>query len=296
LVTTQVDKNYHESNINAFLFVSVFFGISSITLKKYLITAVIFLTVFLGIANSNSGVVVLMNGKIVNAENGKPVTAKVKFVDENGKVHSSSSNSSDGVFQQVIPSGYTYSIFFDGWLTENVVNKIVVPKYSEYSELGYEFKVTEIKQGLLISKTNFFEKNSDKINPEAKETLQSLKDLIVNQKGIVFEVSINSADSYFQKKTVKESYTEKGRKKTRNVVISTEKQLLELLDKRKENLINLLDELKIHQKSINMTTELIVVQPKPKAKIKTKSKSQILSTDEIFADNLIIRVDKVMKF
>ena len=254
------------------------------------------MTASLGFAYSNTGVVILINGKIINTENGKPIAAKVKFIDENGKVHSSSSNSNDGVFQQVLPSGFTYSVFIQGWLTNKELSKIVVPKYSEYAELGYEFRVTELKKGLIISATNFFEKNSDVIKPDAIETLKSIKGLNSTQSGLVFEATINSGDSYFQKKTVKESYTEKGRKKTRNVVLTPEKQLNELLDKRKEKLISMLNELQIQQNNVNIKTELIVHPPKPKAKVKTKSKSKVISTDEIFADNLIIRIDKVMKF
>lgn len=243
-----------------------------------------------------ANVVVLVSGKIIDTETGKPVTTKVKFIDDNGKAISTPTNSNDGAFQQVLTSGNSYQVVVEGWLTNNEQKILKIPAFTEYAELGYDFKVKKLQEGLVVSANNFFEKNSEKIKPDAVEEIKSIKELMKNQVGLVFEVTINSSDSYFKKKVVKESYIQKGRKKTRNGTVTTETQLNELLDKRKNAFIELLKELQIQPKNFNIKTELVVIPPKPKAKINTKSKSKQVHVEELFADNLIIKIEKVMKF
>ncbi len=45
-----------------------------------------------------------------------------------------------------------------------------------------------------------------------------------NQNGVIFEAAINSADSYFETKTVKIQVTEKGKRKIKSIKTTTDEQ------------------------------------------------------------------------
>ncbi|MBX3043033.1 MAG: hypothetical protein KIT33_02195 [Candidatus Kapabacteria bacterium] len=244
---------------------------------------------------SNS--VVLVQGKLINKSNNKPIGTKIKFIDDEGKEITSSSNSGEGDFQIVVPSGKKYDVIIEGWLQEKDIQKIDIPVYNSYSELGYEFLLTPLKQGISLASGAFFEKNSEKFNSNFDEVVSELKKLLKHQKGIILEAKISSADSYFKSYKVKENYLDKkGKKKVRDKTVTTEVQLNDLLDKRKLALEEILSSHNIPLKSVNISTELIVNPPKPKVKVKTKGKNKSVSLDELFSENLIITIAKVMKF
>jgi hypothetical protein len=240
--------------------------------------------------------VVLVNGKLLNQSNNKPVATKIKFIDIDGKVNSAASNSEDGSYQIVVQSGKDYGIVVEGWLPSNEMQRISIPAFTEYSELNYDFSLVQIKKGLILSAGNFFEKNSNKIKPEGLEQFQNIKNLLTEQKGLVFEALIRSGDSYFKKKTYNETYKIKGKTRTRKATLTTESQLLELLDKRKSALIEILETNNIPLKSVNIKVELQVRDPqKNSSKIKTNKKSKSFTIEEVFSENLTISIDKVIK-
>lgn len=257
----------------------------------------IILSTFIGVCNLSAGVIVLMNGKLTEKSTGKPIAAKIKFYDKSGKEHSSNSNSNDGVFQQVLPPGNEYTVVVVGWIVSPEKRKLIIQDYKEYTEFSSDFELVEIKPGLTLTSAKIFEKNGSNINAESDEFFKYLKYIGSSHKGVIFEVAINSADSYFETKTVKIQIAEKGKRKTKNIKSTTDEQLTQLLNQRKVEFLNKLTEYSIPEKSVNIRTELVINKPKPKAKVKTKKKSKTIveTTPELFPDDVILKIDRVIK-
>lgn len=258
---------------------------------------ILLLIFFTSLSGLYSGVVVLVNGKLTNITNKKPIATKINFVSTENKVYTAASNSNDGTYQVVLQSGMDYYVVVEGWLPQAESRFITIAPHNEYAELGYDFQVEQLKKGITILSGNFFEKNSANIPADVKEKFHILKNLFKEQKGLSFEAVIKSSDSYFKSKKVKETYEHKGKKKTRMATVTSEIQLNELLDKRKQALMDILQEFEIPLKSVNIKTELIVLPSgKEKSRVKTKTKKKSISVEELFSENLSIKIDKVMKF
>jgi len=252
---------------------------------------ILFIVLIFSAINLYSGVIILINGKLTDKSTGKPIATKIKFIEESGKVHQSNSNSIDGKFQQVLPVGKLYDIVIDGWVIDNHLRTIHIGEYQEYTELEYNYLAEKISVGMIIGSDNIFEKNSSQIKTDKLDILKYVKEFTRNQRGIFLQANISSTDSYFNSKSIKESYLDKrGRKKIRTVKKSNEEQLRQLLDERKNALITKLNELGIPLNNITINTELVVIKPK----VNKKSKKQV-QVEEIFADNLIVKIEKVLK-
>ncbi len=289
------------ANIIYSLYVILILIIGSSKLKIKLMIQLIVIISLAGICNLSAGVIVLMNGKLTEKSTGKPIAAKIKFFDKSGKEHSSNSNSNDGAFQQVLPAGNEFTVVVVGWIVSPEKRKFVIQDYSEYTEFEKDFDLVEIKPGITLNTAKLFEKNSSGINSESDDFFKYLKLMSKNQNGVIFEAAINSADSYFETKTVKIQVTEKGKRKTKSIKTTTDEQLTQLLNQRKVEFLNKLTEFSIPEKSVNIRTELVINKPKPKAKVKSKKKSKkksiqvIDTTPGIFPDDVTLKIDKVIK-
>lgn len=240
-----------------------------------------------------AGVIILINGKLIDKANGKPISTKVRFIDSTGKEHSSNSNSIDGIFQQVLPSGNSYTMIVDGWVLDYNQRNIVVNDYTEYTEFGYEYQVTKLAAGLVLASGHIFKKNSSELIPESDVLFNYIKELNKTQKGLVFSADISSSDSYFKPRSKTVKIVEGGKSKSRKIQQSTEAILKDLLDDRKSVLLEKMKELGINPKNVNVKTDLIVKKPMPNIKVKTGKK--LVKIDDVFSKNLDIKIERIMK-
>jgi hypothetical protein len=258
---------------------------------KYILLAFILVFIF-NFSSAYSIVMVLLNGKIIDKSTGKPVATKVKFIEKSGKVHQSNSNSIDGIFQQVMPAGIEYSVIIEGWIPEEKLRKLSVPNYQEYTEFGFEYNVDKIDVGTILASGSIFQSNSSEIKSEFEPLFDYIKEVNKSKKGLIFDAKISTADSYFAPKTISEKYVVKGKSKTRKVTLTTETQLTKLIDDRQTKLIVKFENMGINSKNLNFTPELVIKKPKPNSKVKSKSKT--LSVEEIFSNNLTIKIERII--
>lgn len=244
---------------------------------------------------SYAGVVVLVKGNLNELSGNKPIGSKIRFIDSDNKESMVNSNSLEGEYQSVLQSGKTYRVVVDGWIVDEENRVLNIPEYDQYAELVYNFKLKKIEAGLKLYSNSFFEKNSAELSDKSSVALDLVSDMIRSQKGIVFEFIISSEDSYFKSIKKTETYKDsKGKNKSRKVTVTTEEQLLNLLEKRKEVILEKLKERNISSKSVNFKLDLIVKKPLPNVKVKAKGK--LAKLDDLFTNNLVIKIDRLMKF
>lgn len=239
-------------------------------------------------------IVVLMNGKTIDNQTGKPVGTMINFISSKGQKTQVKSDNADGKFQIVLNSGEKYQIIFQDYLL-NTSSEYTTPNPSEYIEFDKDFRLNKFNVGTQLFSVNLFNPNDDKvINSDSKELLWLKHWLNLNKKANI-KLSVSSADSYLAPYTVKEQVIIKKKKKTKNVTITTEQQLKELLIKRVANLRNVFNDLKFNASTINIVENIIVNKPvKSTKKFKKKnSKEDIKQTPSKTINNVVCTIEKI---
>ena len=259
--------------------------------KAAILILFLFLNSLYGIQEN---VPVLITGKILEISTNKPIGTDIKFIDENGKSAILKSNSLDGFYQQVLMSGKNYKMFLDGFIINGESNSFTIPSYQKYIEINKNFEVKQITNGLEILHNAAFLKNDSSLTPAGVESLKDLKEIISSQKAVIYlDIFLSTADSYFKTITQKQQVIEKGKKKTKNVTIHPHDQAKNLIESRRNVILDELKKVKVNSRLITFTEDLNYQKSEPKkAKPSKKGKAPIPETPVY---TLKVNVSKVTK-
>jgi hypothetical protein len=258
------------------------------------IILLLLLLLFNNILVSSDNVPVLIKGKIKNIN--IPIGINFQFVDENGRVTKSRSNSNEGEFQQVLQSGFEYSVYFEDYILDSPINSLVVPPYDKYVEIGKDFSVKKLEANLNICKVNTFKPNDSLLSDQGKHQLTHLKELIKSQPKLQmdFIIKISTIDCFFKTKKVNINAIEKNKPKKKSITLTPENQSVMMIEARKNSIKYILSELKINLRNISFAEESIINKNDKKIpKIDKKTKK---ITSDFIPENMIITIAKVFKF
>jgi len=235
---------------------------------------------------------ILVTGNIYDQLSGKPVSTDIKFIDESGNVSRLKSNSIDGFYQQVLPSGKNFIVVFADYIPSNRENTIKIAPYDKYSELKIDYNLVKIDAGLEIFHIDAFVPNSPKFNDQNKPRFDELKELIKTQKMIFyFDITISTEDSHFKPTKEKVTVLVKGKNKTKTVTIKEQELAKRLIEQRKNAILDLMKELKINSRNITFTENPVVIKKSKRAN-KKKSNSTVTSSNY---NTLAIKINRVGK-
>ncbi|MCO5252059.1 MAG: hypothetical protein M9949_11665 [Candidatus Kapabacteria bacterium] len=259
---------------------------------KYIIfMAIFFITLHPGISKDKQ--IVLISGLVKNVEDGSVISTKVKFINSEGVVFEAKSNSADGSYQQVLPVGEQYSIIIEGYLLTDHAVLLNLQNLTKYYEMTRNFDVIKLTEGFELLKIDAFVDNDSKIHDSLNTYINFLKHILTHQKGLHIDLVINTGDSYFKNKKVKQTVIEKKKKKTKTVTVKNKEQLSELLDLRAEVLRDLIKNNKIQERNASVSTDLIETTAPKVVKKKKKSKTPPPPKEPVF--DLTVKISKVMK-
>jgi outer membrane protein OmpA-like peptidoglycan-associated protein len=162
-------------------------------------------------------IIATLAGKVVDAESGKPVAAKVRIerLKDGSLLQEFDTDSIAGNFFVVLRAGETYgiSVSADGYTfaSENYEVKIA----EGYNELSKTFKLSKIELGSIVELVNlFFDTGKWDLRPESESELKRIDELMKKYKTMKIEVqgfadSVGSSEfnlklSKFRAKAVKD--------------------------------------------------------------------------------------------
>lgn len=135
---------------------------------------------------------VLITGKVYNAETKEPLGANIEYYDLNANklVGQTISTSHDGVYRIILPKGKFYSFFASSEKFYSVSENMDLTKLDQYKEVQKDLYLSPIKEGKTIRLNNvFFDFNQATLRDESKAELDRLFDVLQNNKSIQMEIS-----------------------------------------------------------------------------------------------------------
>ncbi|MDA3842799.1 MAG: hypothetical protein PF588_00330 [Candidatus Kapabacteria bacterium] len=246
--------------------------------------------------DASKGAVVLLKGKLTDSDNGSAVVAPIFFVPNEGRQVKSKSNSINGEFQQVMPSGFTYTIYVKGYQIVDATPIYDIPKHTEYKEYTRDLKLKKFSEGQKFIEVKIFEPNESIITASGAEHLRTLKSFLTINKQLKIVVTVSSYDSWLKNKTVKvKKKNSRGKTYTKKVRLKTKARLQNLLTSRISALQAFFKENRIFVKNDIYREDLKIVSEKKKRKRrknpKTKRKEWYLPE----MPNVCIRIGKILK-
>ncbi len=167
--------------------------------------------------NKNVG---LVYGYITDAENNKPINAKVQIFDleKDSLIHETESNSIDGLYKIIIPgqSAYSFYVESEGYLFQS---KQIALSSTEPTEVNFE--LSRVKKGESISLDNiYFEFDSYELNEKSRNEIEKIAAFLKLNASIKIEIGgytdQKGSDAYNQRlseqraKAVYEALIKKG--------------------------------------------------------------------------------------
>jgi outer membrane protein OmpA-like peptidoglycan-associated protein len=135
---------------------------------------------------------VLITGKVYNAETKQPLGANIEYSDlaTNKQIGYTISTSHDGVYRIALPKGKFYSFFATSDKFYSVAENIDLTKLDQYKEIQKDLYLSPIKEGQAVRLNNvFFDFNKATLKDESKAELDRLYDVLLNNKSIKMEIS-----------------------------------------------------------------------------------------------------------
>ncbi len=216
--------------------------------------------------NQTKGYTVIVQGKVIDVNSGKPVGTQLLFIDEKGKKSSGKSNSIDGTFQQPLNFGSINTVLIKGYLPADNHLTIDLTQKNQYEEMALDIYVKPFEAKTELFNYKFFEPNDSVVIN--KEEFKELKTFLDFNPNIKLNFVISSYDSWFNKSKRRiEKTDKKGKISYKTVSYSTKEQLSDLLDARIVSLRNELKENNIFIKIDAFVKDLQVV-PESKKKMK----------------------------
>jgi len=246
---------------------------------------------FTAYSQSTGDVVVLLQGKIYD-NNGKPVKVKVTFFGSDGKNISTTSNSTDGFYQQVLKPGVQYNVSFAGYLPIGNSN-VDVPNVSKYTEISSSFTVRKIEEGLILDKFSAFDSGDSTLTNNYIEKFSIIESFLKANITASLVVTVSVEDSYFLKKRVRVKYKDKkGRSRSKRITLKPEDQLMTVLEARLAAVKDYIGTLKVRSNKVSFQTEEKMGPKPPKKKKKRKNAPE--PPPQTIVPNIKIVVGKII--
>lgn len=194
---------------------------------------------FLSISNGSAQTKanVLLQGKVIDITSGKPIGTSLYFINSKGKPALCLSNSSDGSYQQSLPSGEIYYVIAKGYLPENNELKFDLSAIVNYEEINTNIYIKPFQPNLEIFKFKFFEPNDSVVIN--KQFIKYIKTFVNFNPEIKLNIIVSSYDSWLENSKRRiEKIDKKGKVTYKNENYPTKVRLSDLLDSRINNLRN----------------------------------------------------------
>lgn len=184
-------------------------------MNKYISTFIIAALMMLSSAFAQNGnkTQILLKGKVTDEFTGKGVEVTMEFRDPDGKKFKINSNSVDGSYQQVFDAGKKYDVIFIGFDVVRKTESVQIDDAGKYKEQVSDFKIKKMTPGLKLQKLNAFQANSRTLNAADQKTIEQLREIMQFNRGVKFELVVNSWDSFKKIAQVKEIKPDKKKAK-----------------------------------------------------------------------------------
>lgn len=238
---------------------------------------------------SMMGNVILLQGKITDIS-GNPIGVKFQFVNSEGKKYFCKSNSTDGVFQQILQPGESYTLTYDGhYAADEASEGFTLPSTTQYTEITKNFKLKKVDKGYPVLNAAVFKANDSEISDKGKASLLSVKEFMIFQRKLELNLTIEMNDCQFKLKTIKEKIP--GSKKTKTIKISVQEQMDALYNARVSSIQKFFSDNGLRERSFKIVRgggKSVSEEPKKKTSKKGESKKGA----EV--PNVVITVDRIM--
>lgn len=216
---------------------------------------------------------ILLQGKVIDITNGKPVGTSIYFINTKGKPSLCLSNSLDGSYQQALPSGEVYYVIIKGYLPESNELKFGFSTISQYEEITSNIYIKPFQSKIELFKFKFFNPNDSVVIN--KQFIEFIKIFRTFNPEIKLNFIISSYDSWLDNTKRKvEKIDKKGKVTYKNESYTTKDRLSDLLDARINNLRNeLKDNGVVFKKEAFIKDLKVVTQSKKQMKKTMTSKS-----------------------
>lgn len=189
---------------------------------------------------NNSNVQLILKGKIIDEYTGNPVGATIEFRTNTGKKFKIKSDSVSGNYQQVFQSGENVEVIIYDWDVVRAKFTVQLPDTNKYAEIERDFVVKHLREGLVAYKYNCFERGEAILNPDCKDKLLALDEVLRFNRNVKFEIQVTAFDTYIKTRKVEKIQkvvTEKKKKKTiveevEKIEEPQEERIKELVDRR----------------------------------------------------------------
>ena len=162
------------------------------------------LAVVVAVGYAQSGVPVIVKGKVLDQYTNKPINVSMMFTDKTGKKFKITPNILSGEYQQVLNSGEEYEVTFISYDVIREKHSIRLEHSDKYLEIKQDFFPKRMTPGLEIYSENIFEHNSAKLTPKGTELLEGLAQAMKYSRGakLLFNISAKDADKPANAKTL----------------------------------------------------------------------------------------------
>lgn len=144
---------------------------------------------------AQSGVPVIVKGKVLDQYTNKPINVAMMFTDKNGKKFKITPNILTGEYQQVLNSGEEYEVTFINYDVIREKNTLKLEHSEKYLEIKQDYFVKRMTPGLEIYSENIFEKNSANLTPSGTELLENLVQAMKFSRGAKLKFNISAKDT-----------------------------------------------------------------------------------------------------
>lgn len=216
--------------------------------------------------------VALISGMLFESESKEPIQTSICFIDELGNTIKAQSEI-NGQFQCILKLGQDYQIATTGYLLIDNDMVIHLKNKKEYTEIKQNIELKKFSLNSVIFAINAFSPNSNVITSEGLQQLLKLKNfLLVNDK-VKVNIYVSSADTYLKKI-----------KKTKKNSSTINPSLDSFLEKRLNNIRDVLTSIKVKEFSYNLEKDY----SEPKAKSNTKTSKSKKSSKSMGSSNKIV--------
>lgn len=156
------------------------------------------LALFLVIATcgyAQSGVPVIVKGKVLDQYTNKPINVSMMFTAKDGKKFKITPNILSGEYQQVLNSGEEYEVTFINYDIIREKHVLRLEHSDKYLEIKQDYFPKRMTAGLEIYSENIFEKNSANLTSSGTELLEQLVQAMKFSRGAKFQLNISAKDA-----------------------------------------------------------------------------------------------------
>ena len=144
---------------------------------------------------AQSGVPVIVKGKVLDQYTNKPINVAMMFTAKDGKKIKITPNILSGEYQQVLNSGEEYEVTFINYDIIREKHVLRLEHSDKYLEIKQDYFPKRMTAGLEIFSENIFEKNSANLTPSGTELLEQIVQAMKYSRGAKLKFNISAKDA-----------------------------------------------------------------------------------------------------